>query len=300
MDATRDAALRATLFAHLERLLHDSLDGTVRSADVNALTFEDRPFQVIGQRGIRRVAGLEAALSFTTVYRAPGAERPYEDEIGPDGLLHYKYHGLDADHPDNRALRVAMLDRRPMAYFVGVAPGVYLPQWPVYLIEEDRASHEFAVAVDEGQTYIDLRSADDTQKRYAERLTKLRLHQPLFRARVLRAYNGTCSMCHLRHTELLDAAHILPDFDPRSRPVVPNGLALCKIHHAAFDKQIVGVRPDLGLEVRDDVLAEVDGPMLRYGLQALHGERLTAPRLQHDRPDEDWLTERYDVFRSAS
>ena len=296
----RDEALRTALFAHLERLLHSSADGTIRSADVNRLVFEGKPFQVIGQQGIRRVAGLEAALSFTTVYRPPGADRPYDDDLGPDGLVRYKWRGTDRDHPDNRALRTAMLDRRPMAYFVGVAPGIYLPQWPVYLVAEDPAIHEFSVAVDEGQTFIDPRSADDTQKRYAERLTKLRLHQPLFRARVLRAYDGSCSMCHLRHTELLDAAHILPDLDPRSRPVVPNGLALCKIHHAAFDKHIVGVRPDLGLEVREDVLAEVDGPMLKYGLQALHGERLTAPRSRHDRPDEIWLAERYAEFRNVS
>jgi hypothetical protein len=37
--------------------------------------------------------------------------------------------------------------------------------------------------------------------------------------------------------ELLDAAHILPDGHPKGEPVVPNGLALCKLHHAAFDRQ---------------------------------------------------------------
>jgi putative restriction endonuclease len=38
------------------------------------------------------------------------------------------------------------------------------------------------------------------------------------------------------------------------------------VHHAAFDVNIVGVRPDLVLDVRYDVLAEIDGPILQHGL----------------------------------
>ncbi len=52
-------------------------------------------------------------------------------------------------------------------------------------------------------------------------------------------------MCRLRHEELLEAAHILPDGHPQGLAVVPNGLALCKLHHAAFDSYIIGVTPDL-------------------------------------------------------
>ena len=59
---------------------------------------------------------------------------------------------------------------------------------------------------------------------------------------------------------------------------MPNGLALCNIHHAAFDASILGVRPDYVVEIRSDVLTEIDGPMLKYGLQASHGERLFVPR----------------------
>ncbi len=50
-------------------------------------------------------------------------------------------------------------------------------------------------------------------------------------------------MCRLKHVDLLDAAHILSDSDG-GQPVVTNGLSLCKIHHAAYDRGIVGVRPD--------------------------------------------------------
>ena len=54
----------------------------------------------------------------------------------------------------------------------------------------------------------------------------------------------------LRHHELLEAAHIVADSDPEGEPVVSNGLALCKLHHAAFDANILGVHPDYRVEVR--------------------------------------------------
>ena len=66
----------------------------------------------------------------------------------------------------------------------------------------------------------------------------------------------------LAHEEF-DAAHILPDGHPRGEPVVPNGLALCKLHHAAFDGHVLGVRPNLAVELRLDILREPDGPMRR-------------------------------------
>ncbi|HEV2891736.1 MAG TPA: HNH endonuclease [Frankiaceae bacterium] len=298
--ADRDSVLRAALFARLDLLVGQSPDGAVRSADVNTLSFEGRPFQVIGQQGIRRVAGLDAALSFTTVYRRPGAERPYEDEIGPNGMLEYRYRGTDPNHPDNRALREAMRRQAPLVYFEGVAPGVYVPHYPVYLVAEHPDRLAFSVAIDESQRFVDLQHQTPEQRRYVTRTTKQRLHQTTFRTRVLRAYDGTCAMCRLRHPELLDAAHILPDGHPQGQPITPNGLSLCKIHHAAYDKNIVGVRPDLVIEVRADILAEVDGPMLRHGLQEMEGGRLIVPRSRYDHPDQLRLEERYLRFREAS
>src|SRR3954462_10983130 len=106
-------------------------------------------------------------------------------------------------------------------------------------------------------------------------------------------------MCRLRHPELLDAAHILPDTHPNGLPVVPNGLSLCKIHHAAYDKNILGVRRDLVIEVQPKVLAEIDGPMLRHGLQELAGGRIVVPRSSREQPDPDRLEERYEDFRKA-
>jgi putative restriction endonuclease len=85
-----------------------------------------------------------------------------------------------------------------------------------------------------------------------------------------------------------------------NEPVVPNGLAMCKIHHAAYDADIIGIRPDRVVEVRRDVLEETDGPMLRHGLQEMHGARIFLPRSRRDRPDPERLEERYGQFRAAA
>ena len=105
------------------------------------------------------------------------------------------------------------------------------------------------------------------RRQYVTAVVRQRLHQRGFRERVLRAYQQCCAICRLRHDALLEAAHTLPDIHLFDEPVVPNGLALCKLHHAAFDAYIIGVTPDLEVTVRLDVLQEIDGPMLQHGLQ---------------------------------
>jgi putative restriction endonuclease len=140
----------------------------------------------------------------------------------------------------------------------------------------------------------------DGRRRYITTIVQRRLHQQAFRERVLLAYSNTCSMCQLRHRELLDAAHILPDTHPRGDPLVTNGLALCSLHHAAFDRQVLGVRPDLVIQVREDVLREADGPMLLHGLQGFQGAALRVPKRPEQQPNREFLAERYELFRKAS
>jgi putative restriction endonuclease len=117
----------------------------------------------------------------------------------------------------------------------------------------------------------------------------------VFRARVIAAYENACAVCRLQHPELLDAAHILGDAQT-GQPVVTNGLAMCKIHHAAYDRSVLGVRPDYTIALREDVLREVDGPMLRYGLQEMHGRTLHLPKRVADLPDRDALAQRWASF----
>jgi putative restriction endonuclease len=294
-----DARLRMDAFAHLDHLRVAHPDGAMRSAQINDFSFEGRLQRLIVQTGIWKPRGMDAALSIRTTFTPPDELPPYEDNLGDDGLIRYKYRGTDPDHSDNRALREALVRRVPLIYFIGIDRGWYAAHYPVWIVDEDRSRLEFAVAVDEAQRPVGSVDVIWPDRVYARQLTQQRLHQPVFRTRVLRAYEDACAMCRLRHADLLDAAHILPDGHANGLPVVPNGLSLCKIHHAAYDRNILGVRPDLVVDVQPKVLAEIDGPMLRYGLQEMKGVRLSVPRSAHARPDPDRLEERYEEFRAA-
>jgi putative restriction endonuclease len=267
--------------------------------------YEGTRVPLIGASGIWKPAVLDLPISITTAPAAPGRVAPYEDEVRDDGLLLYRYRGDSPTIADNVRLREAFRQGRPLIYFHGVAKGRYRPFWPVLIREDHPADLHIAVDIDAGVLagwdLAELSATDaPIEKSYARRLTLQRLHQDAFRERVLKAYRHRCSICSLKHVELLDAAHILPDADPRSQPVVENGMSLCKIHHTAFDRQILGVRPDHVIEIRSDILEEVDGPMLRYGLQENHGKRLILPNKPAEQPNPLFLQERYELFRQAS
>jgi len=245
-------------------------------------------------------------LTINTAPPKPGRERPYDDRLQPDGRLAYRYRGTDPAHPDNVGLRRVMAVRAPLIYLHGIETGEYLVRWPVFIEGDDPATLTFHVAIDapDAQWASELPDgssvAGEDRRRYVTATTQRRIHQEEFRRRVLRAYRESCAVCRLKHEELLDAAHILPDAHPKGRPIVPNGLALCKLHHAAFDGHILGVRPDLVIEIREDILREVDGPMLTHGLQGFQGRLLRVPRVAELRPDRELLGERYELFRKAS
>ena len=74
-------------------------------------------------------------------------------------------------------------------------------------------------------------------------------------------------------------------------------MSLCTLHHAAFDRDIIGIDPDYVVRVRRDVLEEEDGPMLTHGLQGFHGTSIFLPTNPASRPDRDLLEVRYGRFR---
>ena len=99
---------------------------------------------------------------------------------------------------------------------------------------------------------------------------------------------------------MLDAAHIVTDTDELlGQPVVPNGLPLSRIHHAAFDAHLVGIDPDYGVHISDRLLHQIDGPMLEL-LKGLNGGTIHLPDRARDMPDRDRLALRFEQFRAAS
>jgi putative restriction endonuclease len=296
-----DARLRREAQAWLTVRTHDG-QVPLTSDELLDFAIDGRPFKLMDrQRGIRKPKELTAALSIRTVYTVEGGVRPYEDAVGPDGLLRYKWRGDNPNHAENEALRQAMVRELPLIWFCGVGQGVYRPVFPVYLLWEERDQHQFVIDPDIAHGLVDRETpVTEHLRRYIRRETWQRLHQPVFRATVLRAYKERCAVCDLRHRKLLDAAHIVADREEAGVAAVRNGLALCKIHHAAYDCHVLGIRPDLVVEIRADLLEEVDGPMLEHGLQAHHRQPLMAlPAIRAECPDAELLERRYAAFRTA-
>ena len=302
--ADADAVFRAAAFAYLDSVTERS-GGLVTRADLEAFEFEGKRVPLVErQRGIRKVAWLDAAVSILTTYVRDPTKAPYDDRVGDDGYPRYKWQGIDGAAFDNRAVKEAMTGAKPLIWFVGVAPSTYEALYPVWVVGEESEEHQFVVALENTmreQWRGDVFHPADLalRRQYADATVRRRLHQRVFRDRVLIAYERQCALCRLRHPELLDAAHIKEDADG-GEPVVPNGVAMCAIHHRAFDNHVLGIRPDYVIEVRPDVLAEHDGPTLRYALQALHGSGLQLPRQRAARPDPVLLEQRWERFRAAS
>ena len=300
-----DAQVRTRAFQFLDDLRAVHGNALPRAALAKGFEFEGTRVPLVGPQGIFKPAASSMPLTITTVPADPRKPRPYEDAVGEDGVIHYKYRGTDPSHPDNVGLREALKGQVPLVYFVGLVPGRYYAEYPVFVVGDDPADLSFHVQVDDRRAVVARQSGvaesvAATRREYITVLAQRRMHQEEFRARVLSAYRECCAVCRLRHPELLEAAHILPDRHPRGHPVVPNGLALCKIHHAAFDRDILGIRPDLVVQIRHDILQEEDGPMLLHGLQELHGQSLqVVPRARDQKPDPERLEERFEQFRHA-
>ena len=299
-DLSLDDELRAAVFAYVQRL-RARHGRRIPRADLNAgVQFRGERVPIWNyQKGIFKPAVLGrdgAALSVQT-----SVESPYADEHDPAaGHFIYKYRGTDADNADNVALRYAMERQRPILYLVGIDPGVFDAIFPVYLIADDRLGLQFTMVADQPSVGLETSSVMvEARREYATRAVMQRLHQQQFRRIVLRAYRERCAICRLGHVDLLDAAYILADRHPQGAPVVTNGIGLCKIHHSAFDTNILGIDPDARVHVRKDILMEVDGPMLKHGLQEVHGSMLVVPREVGSRPNPDFLAERFAEFLAA-
>jgi putative restriction endonuclease len=306
-EADLDSRVRVRAFEFL-REQKELRGGEVLPWDVltRGFEFDGRRVPLVGQQGIFKPAILrEMPLSIRTAPEVEGEERPYDDGLEPGGFLRYRYRGTDPMHRDNQGLRLAMQRNVPLVYLEGIIPGRYMPVWPVYIVRDHPGELSFSVAFDAPympvSANIKLDPASlEARRAYVTVETQRRLHQEGFRERVLRAYREQCAVCRLRHEELLEAAHILPDKHPKGEPIVPNGLALCKLHHAAYDRNILGITPDRVVEIRLDILRESDGPMLQHGLQGFQGRQIHIPRSKHLWPRTDLLAERYETFRRAS
>ena len=290
-----DDSIRLAAFDWLQEQVALKGDALPRELLIQGFMYQGYQVKLMGPKGIWKPKVMQWPISITTVPNSP-----YDDGAFADGSWHYKFRGTDPYHPDNVGLREVMNQQKPLIYFFGITPGVYVPQWPVFLLQENREHLSFTMVIEDQVKRLDAGDPDPVEiykRNYKTVSTIIRLHQRSFRERIMEAYKSQCSLCRLKHHELLDAAHIIADKDDLGDPIVQNGISLCKIHHAAFDRHILGITPDYTVKIRRDILEETDGPMLRYGIQSLENNQIILPHSRSDRPDRDRLAQRYEQFK---
>jgi len=292
-------------FGHVRRLgeVHDHLTAAQLSP---GFLFDGERIPLINpQRGIFKPQQMRYLLSIKTVYPKPGGKVWYDDQrevhrqiFEGDEMVDYAFMGQDPDAADNRWLREAFENHIPIIYFLGIAPARYQAIQPTFITGWDRIKLKARIAFGLDQATLEPPETA-LERRYALRAVKQRLHQATFREAVITAYGGRCAVSRLPEPLLLDAAHIVEDRDERlGQPVVPNGIPLSKIHHAAFDAHLIGIDPDYRLHVSERLRGQNDGPMLE-ALKALNGSKIHLPNRAKDQPDRDRLALRFERFKTA-
>ncbi len=298
-----DLQIRLFAFDWLKNQIEIHGDSLPRKLLQEGFNISGVRYGLVGPQGIWKPQGMELPISITSII-----DGPYPDSIDKtSGIINYRYRGTNPNQKDNFGLRELMKQNVPLIYFHNIAENKYDPMWPVYIVGDNPATLSFSVMADDIayiKTAEQSEQAAESLTSYARRayitvMSLRRVHQRGFRETVLKAYRNQCALCRLRHPELLDAAHIIGDVEDNGEPIIQNGLSLCKIHHSAFDQNIIGINPDFNVKVRKDILEEIDGPMLKYGLQSLDNASLILPRHERDYPDKERLDYRYNQFLKA-
>lgn len=307
--ATRDAAIRQAAFDQVGRLTQ--LDGVLSNEAISkGFTFAGERWPLVNpQRGIFKPCGMPFLLSIRTVVPRKGGRIWYDDQrrvhkdifAGHD-VLDYAFMGKDPEASENQWLKVAAERQIPLIYFLGVSPGRYQAIMPTFVVDWDAGRLAARIAFGElAGAAASARVPDAPERRYALRLVKQRLHQASFRDSVLAAYGQRCAISNLPDVNLIDAAHIMADADELlGQPVIANGISLSKLHHAAFDRHLIGIDPDGRVHVSQRLLDQHDGPLFEYGIKGVAGRRISLPHRVVDQPDRDRLAVRFDVFKSMA
>jgi putative restriction endonuclease len=130
----------------------------------------------------------------------------------------------------------------------------------------------FRAAINENQTSYALENLLNRQTTFdAGTVLDKPKRSRLFRGVIMRLYDYTCAACRFRlvtldGTTAVDAAHIVP-FSVSQDDGIGNGLALCKIHHWAFDSGLISIDDNFCLLVSSAFEERGNEAFLLRGLQ---------------------------------
>ncbi|WP_253445165.1 HNH endonuclease [Halomonas sp. Y3] len=301
-----DTRLRQAAFQRLEAITRQFSNDVPWEAIAEPVPMGEETFYIASRAiGIFKPRQMpDGILSIKTVVPKQGRVNIYSDGASDEGGFWYSLEAGGTAKAANRQLLISYERQDPIIYLMGVAPGRYFPLWPCYIDSVDLARELCHVSMRE--RIGDVRriaettgtyDVDELEKRYVIREAKTRGHQAEFRARVMQAYSNRCAMTGLPVPQLLEAAHIIPDPHPGSTTEVSNGISLSRLHHRAYDADLIGIDPDYRIHLNDDLLSTQDGPLLE-SMKQLNGHKIFTPKRLDQKPSKEALELRYQQFLS--
>jgi putative restriction endonuclease len=112
-----------------------------------------------------------------------------------------------------------------------------------------------------------------------------------FRKRVLAAYGFRCCVCSIQ-LELPEAAHIVEARASLSSDDVRNGLALCPLHHTAYDAGLIGILPTYAIQLNSQRTRALSAASRGGKLREFQGglrPKIHLPFNRADHPDRGFL-----------
>ncbi|MEX2185422.1 MAG: HNH endonuclease [Pirellulales bacterium] len=156
--------------------------------------------------------------------------------------------------------------------------------------EDDAAAVDMLVeaTAEEEREFLDETASEVITARRYDLVETVRAYRDAkFRPAVLRAYSYRCAVCQCA-LKLVDAAHIIPVADPQSTDDITNGIALCRLHHGAFDNGLLGVQSNYCVVVNSDHQRHLTQLGLDTGIDRFRDglpAKITVPASIEVRPD---------------
>lgn len=297
-SAAEQKIIREDIFRWLDEQMVELESPIMSRAKLQTYMYQGHSIKLLNtSRGIQNPKELDTTLSVMTSVRQ---DTGYIDEMLSERVIKYSLDSADPDKGSNKKLLSALDSGDPIIYFKphDNKPGIFEAHYPVYVRSFDPIEKVVYLELEEEFTvYGDPIKLVTNKEEYKKRIVKVRQNQQQFRAQVMYAYSAICSVCRLNQYTLIDAAHITPFKESTSVAHVSNGLALCKLHHAAYDQNLLGISQDYQIKIHDSLLLDNDpSESLRVNFIDLNGETLFVPGAAQLQPDRDRLKERFVSF----
>jgi putative restriction endonuclease len=288
-------------FEHIVRL--DLIYGSAipNKALKEGFLFNGERVSLIGPQGIFKAKQMQdVALSILTPLSRDSRKPFYLDKESDDGFYHYAFEESKNDR--NSYLYASHEKATPFIYFKAVMPAIYQSIWPCFVDSINEKERYFKIIVG-NQPKLPLLSGvanyekpKELEARYYVRESKVRGHQAAFRENILEAYKFKCAITGLSETKLLEAAHIIPDSNELSTQQITNGIALNRLHHRAYDAELLGIDTDYRIHIGTSLSDMKDELLLDKYFLSYNGTQLNLPKNRNEWPDVNYLNRRFEAF----